>query len=131
MHINPAPANVLSFALLLVLAAVQQSQSRNTFHQASCGVAEESAARLESPVDPDVVLRRHKEVARLGRVVRGLLGNIVSTRAIRIVPVAGKGFAKNGVQRLLHSSVWLTSDCDRDKKTVRATYGGLMCHPLK
>jgi hypothetical protein len=37
--------------------------------------------------------------------VRSLLGNVVSTRVIGIVPVSGKGLAEDGVERLLDAAV--------------------------
>lgn len=45
----------------------------------------------------------HVEVAGFGRVVRGLLGDVVAPGIVREVPVAGKDFAKNRVQGLLDS----------------------------
>lgn len=52
-----------------------------------------------------MVLGSHEEVAGLGRVVGGLLRNIVSARSIRVVPIAGESLSENGVQGLLDASV--------------------------
>jgi hypothetical protein len=37
--------------------------------------------------------------------MRRLLGNVVSFRAVRVVPVSSEDLAQNGVERLLNSSV--------------------------
>jgi hypothetical protein len=52
-----------------------------------------------------VVLGGHEEVTRLGRVVRSLFGDVVSTRVVWVVPVSGKGLAEDGVERLLDTAV--------------------------
>jgi hypothetical protein len=51
-----------------------------------------------------MMLRRHEEVAGLGRMVRRLFGDVVAASAIFIVPVAGKGLAEDRVERFLHST---------------------------
>jgi len=102
--VRSMPLNVLSFALVLVLAAVQQPQDCNSLHETGGRVSQELTAGLESAVNPDVVLGGHKEIARLGRMMGGLFRNIVSARAIGIVPVAGKSLSENRIQRLLHST---------------------------
>lgn len=89
---------------LLSLVAVQEAHDGNTLHEASDRVSEELAAWLECAVDADVVFGGHHEVAGLGRVVRRLLGNVVAAGAIGIVPVTSKGFAEDGVERLLDSA---------------------------
>lgn len=48
-----------------------------------------------------MVLRDHVEVARFGRVMRGLFGNVVCACLVGKVPVAGEDFPKDGVQGLL------------------------------
>jgi hypothetical protein len=87
------------------LVAVCHTHDCNTLHETADRVAQESAARFEGAVDTDVVLGGHEEVARLGRVVRSLLGDVVSTRIIGVVPVSGKGLAENRVERLLDATV--------------------------
>lgn len=54
-----------------------------------------------------MVLGGHEEVARLGRVVRSLFGDVVSTCVVRVVPVSGEGLAEDGVERLLDTAVSL------------------------
>jgi hypothetical protein len=88
------------------LVAVRHAHDCDTLHETADRVAQEPAAWLEGAVDTDVVLGGHEEVTRLGRVVRGLLGNVVSTRVIGVVPVSGKGLAEDGVERLLDAAVW-------------------------
>lgn len=51
------------------------------------------------------MFRRHEEIARLWRVVRRLLGNVVTAGSIRVVPVAGEDLAQDWVQRFLDASV--------------------------
>lgn len=112
------------------LVAVQHTHDCNTLHETPDRVAQESAARFEGAVDTDVVLGGHEEVTRLGRVVRSLLGDVVSTRVVGVVPVSGKGLAENRVERLLDATVWwLAADCCWLEQ--KQTYGGLMCHPLR
>lgn len=86
-----------------------------------------------------MVIGGHVEVARLGRVMRGLFGNIVCARAIRQVPVTRVHLAKNRVQGLFHTTCPLVvSDSPRsveedlwqEAENWRA-YGGLMCQPLR
>jgi hypothetical protein len=114
----------------VTLVAVRHAHDCNTLHETADRVAQESAARLEGAVDTDVVLGGHEEVARLGRVVRSLLGDVVSTRVVGVVPVSGKGLAEDGVERLLDATVWwLAADCCWFEQ--KQTHGGLMCHPLR
>lgn len=101
---KPQRNDILSFTLPFILTTVQQAQNRNTFHHAGGRVAQKLAARLECAIDPNVVLGGHEKVARLGRMVGGLFRNIISTRSIRIVPVAGEGLSEDGVQGLLDAS---------------------------
>jgi hypothetical protein len=46
---------------------------------------------------------RHEEVARLGRVVRRLFGDVVALGAVRIVPVSCEDFTQDGIERLFDS----------------------------
>jgi hypothetical protein len=49
------------------------------------------------------VLGCHEEVARLGRVVRRLFGDVVALGAVRVVPVTCEDLTQDGVERLLDS----------------------------
>ena len=49
------------------------------------------------------MLGGHEEVARLGRVVRRLFGDVVALGAVWVVPVACEDFTQDGVERLLDS----------------------------
>ena len=89
------------------LVAVQKAHDCNALHERANRVAQESTAWFEGTVDTDVVLGGHEEVARLGRVVRCLLGDIVSTCVIGVVPVSGECLAEDGVQRLLDTAACL------------------------
>ena len=101
-------ANSLSLPLAGIFPPVQQAEEGDALHQTGGRVSEEPAPRLERPVDADVVVRRHVEVARLGRVVRGLLGDVVGPVLVLEVPVAGEDLAEDRVQRLLDApSEWL------------------------
>lgn len=51
------------------------------------------------------MLGGHEEVARLWRVVAGLLGDVVAAGAIAVVPPAGEDFAEDGVEGLLDATV--------------------------
>lgn len=90
-------------SLGLVAAPVQYRKKSNAFHQTGSRVAQESTPGLERSVDSDVVMGRHVEVTRLGRVMRGLLGDVVGALVVFQVPVAGEDFAQNRIQRLLDS----------------------------
>lgn len=46
----------------------------------------------------------HKEVGGLGRMVRGLLGDIVASSMIWVVPVAREGLAQDWIQGFLDAS---------------------------
>ena len=59
----------LLLSLGLVAAPVQYGKESNAFHQTGSRVAKESTPGLERSVDSDVVIGRHVEVARLGRVM--------------------------------------------------------------
>lgn len=111
------------------LVAVQQTHDCNAFHETADRVAQESASGFEGAINADVVLGGHEEVARLGRVVRCLLRDVVTTSVVGVVPVSGKGFAEDGVQRLLDTTVCLLA-ADRCLE-LEQTHGGLMCHPLR
>ena len=94
------------------LVAVQKAHDCNALHERANRVAQESTAWFEGTVDTDVVLGGHEEVARLGRVVRCLLGNVVSTCVVGIVPVSGECLAEDGVERLLDAAACLlATDC--------------------
>lgn len=97
--------DLLFLALLFILTAVHKSQSGDAFHHTCGRVAEEFTAGFEGSINANAMLWRGEEVARLWRVVGGLFGYVVATGSIRIVPMAGKGFSENGVERLFHSSV--------------------------
>jgi hypothetical protein len=112
------------------LVAVQKAQDCNALHETADRVAQESTAWFEGTVDTDVVLGSHEEVTGLGRVVRSLLGDVVSTRVIGVIPVSSKGLAEDGVERLLDAAACLlAADCRWLEQ--RQTHGGLMCHPLR
>lgn len=98
------PCRILFFASLLVRSSVQQPQDGNALHDTSCGVPKELASGFQRAVYPDVVLGSHEEVARLGRVVGRLFGDVVSSCPVRVVPVAGEDLSEDRVQRLLHTS---------------------------
>jgi hypothetical protein len=55
------------------------------------------------------VLGGHEEVARLGWVVRRLLGDVVAFGAVWVVPVAGEDLTEDRVQWLLDASVRLSA----------------------
>jgi hypothetical protein len=82
----------LSLTPVGILAPIQEPQNRNTFHQTGCRIAQKLTPRFQSAVYPDMVLRRHKEVARFRRMMGGLFRNVVGPRAVRIIPVASEGF---------------------------------------
>lgn len=98
-------ANSLSLPLRGVFSPSEQAYDCDTLHETCCAVSEEAAARLERAVDTDLVLGHHVEVARLWRMMRRLLRNIIRTRPIIEVPVAREDLAQNRVQRLLDSTI--------------------------
>lgn len=51
------------------------------------------------------MIRRHVEVARLGRVVRRLLGDVVCSCLVFEVPVAAEDFAEHRIKRLLDATI--------------------------
>ena len=54
------------------------------------------------------MFRGHVEVARLGRVVGGLFGDVVCSSLVVEVPVAGEYLAEDRVERLLYTTAnWL------------------------
>lgn len=87
-----------------VLAPVEQAQEGNTLHQTSSRVSKEATSRLESSIDTDMVIGCHVEITRLGRVVRGLFGDVVCALSIFEIPVASKDFTEDGVQGFLDAS---------------------------
>lgn len=89
--------HILSLALLLILATVQKPQNGNPFHHACGRVTQELTARLQGPIYPNVVLRGHEEITRLGWVVRGLFGDVIPPRAIGKIPVAGEGLSEDWI----------------------------------
>jgi hypothetical protein len=50
------------------------------------------------------MLWSHVEVARLGRVMRGLFRDVVAFRVVWELPIAGIDFTENRVEWLLNSS---------------------------
>lgn len=92
-------------SLGLVLAPVEEGKDGGALHQTGGRVAKEPASGLESAIDADVVIGDHVEVARLGGVVRGLLGDVVGAGTVGQIPVAGEDFSEDGVEWLLDSSV--------------------------
>lgn len=80
-----------------------------------------------------MVVGRHVEVAGLGRVVRGLFGNVVGPRLVFKIPVAAEDFTENGVQRLLDTTVigLVISLLMHGFEALGYTNGGLMCQPLR
>ena len=83
---------------------VQEPQNRNPFHHTRRRIAEELTARLQRPIDPDVVFGGHEEVARLGRMMRCLFSDVIPARTIRELPVTRKGLSQNWIQRFLDTS---------------------------
>jgi hypothetical protein len=86
------------------LASVQEPQNSDALHHTGSGVAEELASRLQCAINADVVFGGHEEVARLGRVMRRLLGDVVASGAIWIVPVAREDLAQDWIKGLLDAS---------------------------
>lgn len=80
---------------------VQKLKNGGSLHQRGGGVTQETRLGGQSTVDTDVVLGDHVKVGGLGRVMRGLLGDVVSMGAVVKVPVACEELAENGIQRLL------------------------------
>lgn len=109
--------DILSLALLFVLAVVHQPQNGDTFHHTGRRVAQKLAPGLEGSIDANVMLRRGKEIARFRWVVGGLFGDVVTAGSVGIVPVAGEGFSKDGVERLLDSSVRVIRECGPEQTT--------------
>lgn len=82
-----------------------------------------------------MMLRSHEEVAGFGRVVRSLLGDVIPSSAVAIIPIAGIGLSEDRIQRFFHPSVkslisgaqdLITADKNRGK-----SHGGLICQPLR
>src|SRR5262245_4324201 len=101
------PAMYILLLSTLRLASVGESKVGDTFHHTGGRIAKKFASGFEGAVDPNVVFRRHEEVGRRWRVVRCLFGNVISSRPIGIVPVAGKYFSEDRIQRFLHTSLLL------------------------
>lgn len=112
--------NILSFTLFFI-PVVHQPQNGDTLHKTGCGVAQKLAAGLECSINANFMLRRCKEIARLRRVVGGLFGDVVGAGSVGIVPVAGEGLSKNGVKRLLHSSMQVSDCAPRQTASGRLT----------
>lgn len=93
--------DLVLLGVALGINVVQELENGGSLHQRSSRVTQEPRLGCQSTVHPDVVFRNHVKVGRLGRVVGGLLGNVVAVRAVVEVPVAGEELAENGVQRLL------------------------------
>lgn len=55
-----------------------------------------------------MVFGRHKEVTRLGWMMRGLLSDVVTFGAIWIVPIACEDFTKNWIEWFLHSTALIS-----------------------
>jgi hypothetical protein len=103
---------------LQTLTSVQQAQNSNAFHHTGCRVAQKLAPGFQTTVDPDVVLRRHEEVARFGWMMRCLLRDIVTLGAIWIVPVSREDLSKNWVERLLYAPTRPSAGaCGREEHT--------------
>lgn len=83
---------------------VEQAEVGNALHHTGSRVAEKLAAGLEGSVDANVVIWSHVKVARLGRVVRRLLRDVVRALIVVEIPIARKGFTKDGVERLLDTA---------------------------
>lgn len=97
-------ANVLSLSLGRILAMVEQAEVGNALHHTGSRVAEKLAAGLEGSVNANVMIGSHVKVARLGRMVRRLFRNVVRALIVVEIPIAGKGFTENGVERLLDTT---------------------------
>lgn len=63
-------------------------------------------------------------------MMRCLLGDVVTSSVVRIVPIARKGFAEDGVEGFLDPSCGSFQQKDIVEEGL-VTYGGLMCQPLR
>lgn len=61
----------------------------------------------------------HEKVARLWRMVGGLFGNIISSRAIFVVPVAAERFSEDGVEWFLDSATRISPLYQKKKLLIR------------
>lgn len=93
----------LAFSLLGITAPIQDCQGGRSFHQTRGRISKEFALRFQATINTYVVFRNHVKVARFGRVVRSLFGDVVSSCVVIEVPVAGEDFAKDRIQWLLDS----------------------------
>jgi hypothetical protein len=118
---------ILSFATLF-FPPIQETQNGNSFHQTGSGIAEKPAPRFQSPVNSNMMFWGHEEVARFGGVMRSLFGNIIASRMIRIVPIASERLPQYGIQGFFNPTITCQS---RLAQAKWASYGGLMCHPLR
>lgn len=78
-----------------------------------------------------MVFGGHEEVARLGRVMRRLLGNVVTLGAVWVVPVASEDLAEDWVEWFLYAPTLTSVAACGLMRICRSSYGGLMCHPLR
>ena len=92
------------FLTALGIASVREPQIGYTLHHTGGRVSKEFTARFQSAIDPDMVLRRHKEVGRLGRMMRSLFGDVVASCLVWIVPIAREDFTEDWVQRFLNTA---------------------------
>ena len=89
--------------------SVHEPQNTHALHHTSCGVAQELAVGLQCAIYADIVLWSHEEIARLGWMVRGLLGNVVALRLIRILPIARERLPENWIQWLLNAPTYTSA----------------------
>lgn len=90
------------------LPPIEEPQDGDALHHAGSRVSKKFTPRLQRPVDADVVLGSHVEVAGLRGVVGRLFGDVVTLLVIWKLPVASEGFAKDGVEWLLDASeIWV------------------------
>lgn len=87
--------------LLLSLVVVHEAHNSDALHEATNGISKEFAPWLQGSIDADLVFGCHEEVAGLGRVVRGLFGDVVTLGSVWVVPPASECLAEDGVEWLL------------------------------
>jgi len=67
--------------------------------------------------------------------MRGLFGDVVAFRFVRVLPEAGISLAEDGIQGLLDATESMSVAsvrCEgRSVPWLQCTYGGLICQPLR
>lgn len=103
--------NILSLSLFLILPPVQQSQYRNSLHETRGRITQKLTPRFQRPVDADVMLRGHEEVARFWGMVGCLFSDVIAAGSVIVVPVAGEGLAEDGIEGFLDASDLISMVC--------------------